>query len=197
MEVTFLVLSVPLCWFYNRKSETDRPCFKDSEAAVRSIYIQVILGLPSSCSHAACTKMAGELEWVLTHFQLFHSHSSQGCITEKKQDSVTHSVYSQQGGAHSAARLALGCGKETHGKAKASGHSGGWKWTRHTHTSSTNAPSKTMSSREVTHSDSLPDSCPCNLLDPFLATCSVLRHSQHTPHVRAIWDCELLQQWRD
>lgn len=97
------------------------------EAFVTSTHIQVILGLSSSRSHAACTKMAGELAWVLTHFQVFHSHSSQGCNTEEKQDSVTHNVYSQQGGARSTAGLALGCGKETHGKAKASAHSSGRK----------------------------------------------------------------------
>lgn len=62
------------------------------KAFVTRIHSQVILGLPSSCSHAACTKMAGELAWFLTHFQVFQSHSSQGCNTEEKQDSVTHNV---------------------------------------------------------------------------------------------------------
>lgn len=79
----------------------------------------VILGLSSSCSHTACTKMAEELVWVLTHFQIFHSHSSEGCNTGEKQDSVTHNIYSQQGGARSTAGLALGCGKDLHGKAAA------------------------------------------------------------------------------
>lgn len=57
--------------------------------------------------------MAVKLVWSLTHFQAgFQSQSSQGCNTEQKQDSVTHNVYSQQGGARSAAGQALGCGKE-------------------------------------------------------------------------------------
>lgn len=51
--------------------------------------------------------------WVLTHFQVFYSHSIQDCNTEEKQDSVTHNVYSQQGGARSTAGLAAGCGKRT------------------------------------------------------------------------------------
>lgn len=51
--------------------------------------------------------------WVLTHFQVFHSHSIQDCNTEEKQDSVTHNIYSQQGGARSTAGLAVGCGKKT------------------------------------------------------------------------------------
>lgn len=51
--------------------------------------------------------------WVLTHFQVFHSHSIQGCNAEEKQDSVTRNIYSQQGGAHSTAGLAVGCGKKT------------------------------------------------------------------------------------
>lgn len=119
-------------------------CHKDSYS--------VILGLSSSRSHAACTKMAGELAWVLTHFQVFHSHSSQGCNTEEKQDSVTHNVYSQQGGARSTAGLALGCGKETHGKAKASAHSSGRKWTRHTHTVQTHPPRLWVINTQVTHS---------------------------------------------
>lgn len=52
--------------------------------------------------------------WVLTHFQVFHSHSIQDRNTEEKQDSVTHNIYSQQGGARSTAGIAAGCGKKTH-----------------------------------------------------------------------------------
>lgn len=90
-------------------------------------------------AYTACTKMAGKLAWILTSFQAgFQSHSSQGCNTGEKQDPVTHNVYSQQGGAHSTAEPALGCGKESHGKAKAAAHSRGLKLTRHTHTVHTN-----------------------------------------------------------
>ena len=51
--------------------------------------------------------------WVLTHFQIFHSHSLQNCNAEEKRDSVTRSIYSQQGGARSTAGRAVGCGKKT------------------------------------------------------------------------------------
>lgn len=39
----------------------------------------------------------------------FHSHSFQHWTSEEKQDSVTHNVHSQQGGARSTARRAVGC----------------------------------------------------------------------------------------
>ncbi len=106
-----------------------------------SIHIWVILGLPSSCNHTACTKMAAKLAWILTHVQAgFQSHSSEGCNTEERQDSVTHKVYSQQGGAHSTAGPALGCGKESHVKAEAAAQSNELKLTRHTHTIHTHPP---------------------------------------------------------
>lgn len=57
-------------------------------------------------------KNGSEWLWVLTRFQVFHSHSIQDCNTEEKQDSVTHNIYSQQGGARSTAGLAAGCGKK-------------------------------------------------------------------------------------
>lgn len=87
--------------------------------------------------------MAVKLVWILTHFQPgFQSHSSHGRNTEEKQDPVTHNVYSQQGGAHSTAGLALGLGKESHGKARAAAQRSRLKLTRHTHTVHT--PSKTV-----------------------------------------------------
>lgn len=90
---------------------------------------------PAAGTRSACTKMAVKLAWILTHFQAgFQSHSSQGCNTEERQDSVTHNIYSQQGGARSTAGPALGCGKESQGKAKAAAHISRLKLTRHTHT---------------------------------------------------------------
>lgn len=45
--------------------------------------------------------------WVLTDFHIFHSHSFHNCNTEEKPDSVTHNIYSQQGGAGSTAGRAV------------------------------------------------------------------------------------------
>lgn len=106
--------------------------------------------------------MASKLAWILTHFQAgFQSHSSQGCNTEERQDSVTHNVYSQQGGAHSTTGLALGCGKELHGEAKAAAHSSRLKLTRHTYCTYT--PSKTVTQQHTgnTLSELPPTTYPC------------------------------------
>lgn len=160
-----------------------------SEGFVMSVKIQVIWGLPIFCSHTACTKMAVKLAWILTHIQGgFQSHSSQGCNTEEKQDAITHNIYSQQGGAHWAAEPALGCGKESHGKAKAAAHSRGIKLTRHTHTVHIHPPRLWVIIIQVTHT--LTHCQTPDLIASIL--CRVFLHNfQHTLHVSAIRNTKL------